>query len=61
MPGRRFLRSRTWAGIAQEVYALLSTYQALRIAITVATGTFPSADPDRAGFSIDILQPPISP
>lgn len=52
MPGRRVLRSRTWAGIAQEVYALLSTYQALRIAITDATGAVPDTDPDRASFSI---------
>ncbi|MCX5233545.1 transposase [Streptomyces sp. NBC_00233] len=52
MLGRRVLRSRTWAGTAQEVYALLSAYQALRIAITDATGTLPSADPDRASFSI---------
>ena len=52
MLGRRVLRSRTWAGIAQEVYALLSTYQALRIAITDATATVPDADPDRASFSI---------
>ncbi|MQT02687.1 IS4 family transposase [Streptomyces jumonjinensis] len=52
MLGRRVLRSKTWAGIAQEVYALLSTYQALRIAITDATGTVPNTDPDRASFSI---------
>ncbi|MEV7003917.1 IS4 family transposase [Streptomyces sp. NPDC093982] len=52
MLGRRVLRSRTWAGIAQEVYALLSAYQALRIAIADATGTVPDTDPDRASFSI---------
>ncbi|MFI1890713.1 IS4 family transposase [Streptomyces jumonjinensis] len=52
MLGRRVLRSKTWAGIAQEVYALLSTYQALRIAITDATGTVPNTDPDRASSSI---------
>ncbi|GAA3140482.1 IS4 family transposase [Streptomyces echinatus] len=52
MLGRRVLRSRTWAGIAQEVYALLSAYQALRIAIADATGTVPGTDPDRASFSI---------
>ncbi|MFI6699107.1 transposase [Streptomyces sp. NPDC050509] len=48
MLSRRVLRSKTWAGIAQEVYALLSTYQLLRIAMTDATET----DPDRASFSI---------
>ncbi|MFD4144717.1 IS4 family transposase, partial [Streptomyces sp. NPDC058572] len=52
MLGRRVLRSRTWVGIAQEVYALLSVYQVLRIAITDATGTVSHADPDRASFSI---------
>lgn len=52
MLGRRVLRSKTWAGIAQEVYALLSAYQLLRIAITDATGTVPDADPDRASFTI---------
>ncbi|MER8004025.1 transposase [Streptomyces sp. NPDC095613] len=52
MLGRRVLRSRTWAGIAQEVYALLSTYQVLRIAMTDATETVPNTDPDRASFSI---------
>lgn len=52
MLGRRVLRSKTWPGIAQEVYALLSTYQALRIAITDATESVPNTDPDRASFSI---------
>ncbi len=50
--GRRVLRSRTPAGIAQEVYALLVAYQALRIAIADAVGTAPGTDPDRAGFSV---------
>jgi hypothetical protein len=52
MLGRRVLRSKTWAGIAQEVYALLSVYQVLRIAIADATETVPGSDPDRASFSI---------
>ncbi|WP_432020287.1 IS4 family transposase [Streptomyces sp. 1222.5] len=52
MLGRRVLRSRNWAGIAQEVYTLLSAYHALRIAIADATGTVPGTDPDRASFSI---------
>lgn len=47
--GGRVLRARTPEGIAQEIYALLVTYQALRIAISDATGT---ATADRAGFSI---------
>ncbi|MEU9891884.1 IS4 family transposase [Sphaerisporangium sp. NPDC051011] len=52
MLGRRVLRSRTLPGITQEIYALLTAYQAIRIAITDATQTVPGADPDRAGFSI---------
>ncbi|MFJ9907435.1 transposase [Streptomyces sp. NPDC101152] len=48
--GRRVLRARTLPGIAQEIYALLTVYQAIRIAD--ATGTVPGADPDRASFSI---------
>jgi hypothetical protein len=49
--GRRVLRARTMAGIAQEIYALLATYQILRIAITDAVETVPGTDPDRASFS----------
>ncbi|WP_431306148.1 transposase [Mycobacterium hubeiense] len=47
--GGRVLRARTPDGIAQEIYALLVTYQALRIAMSDATGTTTA---DRAGFSI---------
>ncbi|MGW1564555.1 IS4 family transposase [Streptomyces sp. NPDC002144] len=50
--GRRVLRSRTLPGIAQEIYALLTVYQVIRIAIADATSTVPGADPDRASFSI---------
>ncbi|MGW4518616.1 reverse transcriptase N-terminal domain-containing protein [Streptomyces sp. NPDC004393] len=50
--GRRVLRARTLPGIAQEIYALLTVYQAIRIAIADATSTVPGADPDRASFSI---------
>lgn len=46
--GGRVLRARTPDGIAQEIYALLVTYQALRIAISEATGTDTA---DRASFS----------
>ncbi|MFF3910819.1 transposase, partial [Streptomyces sp. NPDC001848] len=50
--GRRVLRARTLPGIAQEIYALLTAYQVIRIAIADATSTIPGADPDRASFSI---------
>jgi hypothetical protein len=48
----RVLRSRTPAGAEQELWALLTTYQILRIAMTDATSTHPDIDPDRAGFSV---------
>lgn len=51
MLGGRVLRSRTAAGVDQEIYALLVTYQLLRTVIsdvTSATGT----DPDRGSFTI---------
>ncbi len=50
--GGRVLRARTPDGLTQEVYALLVTYQILRIAITDATSTQPDVDPDRASFTI---------
>ncbi len=50
--GGRVLRARTPDGIAQEVYALLCTYQALRIAIADATATVPQATPLRGSFTI---------
>jgi len=50
--GRRVLRAQTPAGIAQEIYVLLTAYQVLRIAITDASLTVPGTDPDRASFSI---------
>ena len=40
------------AGIAEEVYALLTCYQALRIAITDATEAVGRTDPDRGSFTI---------
>lgn len=52
MLGRRVLRARTLPGITQEIYALLTTYQAIRIAICDATDTVPGADPDRASFTV---------
>jgi len=51
MLGRRVLRARTMPGIAQEIYALLTAYQLIRIAITDATQAA-GADPDRGSFSI---------
>jgi Insertion element 4 transposase N-terminal/Transposase DDE domain len=48
----RVLRARTPAGIDQEIYALLVTYQALRIAIADATLGVGDVDPDRASFTI---------
>jgi hypothetical protein len=49
--GGRVLRARTPAGIDQEVYALLVTYQILRAAMADATATRPALDPDRASFT----------
>jgi len=50
--GRRVLRSRTPAGVEQEIHALLITYQALRIAISDATLTRADVDPDRGSFTV---------
>lgn len=46
------LRARIPGGVDQEVYALLVTYQALRIAITDATFERPDIDPDRGSFTV---------
>jgi hypothetical protein len=50
--GGRVLRARTPAGVDQEIYALLVTYQALRVAISDATLDQPDLDPDRASFTV---------
>ena len=50
--GGRVLRARSPAGIAQEVYALLTCYQILRIAITDAIEAAGDIDPDRGSFTI---------
>lgn len=50
--GGRVLRARTPAGCEQEIYALLVTYQALRIAIADATLTRLDVDPDRGSFTV---------
>lgn len=49
--GGRVLRSGDPAGIAQEMWALLTLYQVLRMAMTDATA-HRCLDPDRAGFTI---------
>lgn len=49
--GGRVLRARTPAGVRQEIYALLVTYQAIRLAMADATDTQPDLDPDRACFT----------
>jgi len=45
--GGRVLRARTPTGLDQEIYALLTTHQAIRIAIADGTLTQPATDPDR--------------
>lgn len=50
--GGKVLRARTPAGVVQEIYALLVTYQILRTVMADATGARPGIDPDRAGFTI---------
>ena len=50
--GGRVLRAHTPAGISQEVYALLTTYQALRIAIADTALVTPNMNPDRGSFTI---------
>jgi hypothetical protein len=51
MLGGRVLRAQSPAGIDQEIYALLSGYQALRLAMADALLGQQTA-PDRAGFTI---------
>lgn len=50
--GGRVLRATTPAGIAQEVYALLITYQALRTAIADTALARPGTSPDRLSFTV---------
>ena len=52
MLGGRVLRARTPAGIEQEVWALLTGYQALRLAMADATYGRTDLTPDRAGFTV---------
>ncbi len=48
----RVLRSKDPAGLEQEIWALLVTYQALRRAMVTAAESVPGTDPDRASFTI---------
>ena len=50
----RVLRSGDRAGLEQEMWALLTLYQALRIAVTDAVHTVPGTDPDRASYQIAV-------
>jgi Transposase DDE domain len=50
----RVLHSRDPAGLEQEMWALLTLYQALRIAVTDAIQTAPGTDPDRASYQIAV-------
>jgi len=45
------LRSRDRAGAEQELWALLTVYQLIRMAMTAAAESVPGTDPDRASFT----------
>jgi hypothetical protein len=47
----RVLRSNDPAGLQQEMWALLTVYQALRRAMVTAVESRPGTDPDRASFT----------
>jgi hypothetical protein len=49
--GGYVLRSRDRPGAEQELWALLTVYQLIRMAMTAATGAVPGTDPDRACFT----------
>jgi hypothetical protein len=49
--GGRVLRARTPTGVEHEVYAPLTTYQTIRLAMPGATDTHPATSPDRASFT----------
>ncbi|WP_043486179.1 MULTISPECIES: IS4 family transposase [Streptomyces] len=48
----RVLRSKDPAGLTQELWGLLTLYQALRSVMVTAVETQPGTDPDRAAFII---------
>jgi hypothetical protein len=45
------LRSGDRAGVEQEIWSMLTTYQLLRMAMVDAVEARPGTDPDRAGFT----------
>ena len=47
----RVLRSQDPAGLAQETWALLALYQAIRREMVLTAETVPGTDPDRASFT----------
>jgi hypothetical protein len=50
--GGRVLRSGDPIGLEQELWALLTVYQALRMAMVAAAESVPGTDPDRVCFTI---------
>jgi hypothetical protein len=50
--GGRVLRSQDPPGLEQEIWALLTVYQAIRREMTLAAETVPGTDPDRASFTV---------
>jgi hypothetical protein len=48
----RVLRSKDPVGLNQEMWGLLTLYQALRSVMVTAVETMPGCDPDRAGFTV---------
>jgi hypothetical protein len=48
----RVLRSGDPAGLEQELWALLTLYQLIRMAMTTAAESRPGTDPDRASFTV---------
>jgi Insertion element 4 transposase N-terminal/Transposase DDE domain len=48
----RVLRSGDPAGLRQEMWALLTLYQAIRTAMVAAVESVPGTDPDRASFTV---------
>ena len=51
MVGGHVLRSQDRPGLEQEIWALLTVYQLLRMAMVDAVETRPGTDPDRASFT----------
>jgi Insertion element 4 transposase N-terminal/Transposase DDE domain len=50
--GGRVLRSTDPSGVQQEMWALLTLYQTIRIAMVTAVESAPGTDPDRADFTL---------